>query len=51
VPIYSAAGDTRVLVIDLDASRAGTEAVRRDAAAVTDLVRVAGGRVIVDESP
>ncbi|HZM67681.1 MAG TPA: hypothetical protein VFC16_15425 [Nakamurella sp.] len=51
VPIYSAAGDTRVLVIDLDASRGGTEAVRRDAAAVTVLVRAAGGRVIVDESP
>jgi len=51
VPIYSAAGDTRVLVIDLDASRGGTEAVRRDAAAVTDMVGAAGGRVIVDESP
>ena len=51
VPIYSAAGDTRVLVIDLDASRGGRDAVRRDAAAVTDLVRAAGGRVIVDESP
>ena len=43
VPIYSAAGDTRVLVIDLDASRGGTEAVRRDASAVTDLVGAAGG--------
>ena len=42
VPIYSAAGDTRVLVIDLDASRGGTDAVRRDTAAVTDLVRAAG---------
>jgi hypothetical protein len=51
VPIYSAMGDTRVLVIDLDASRGGTEAVRRDAAAVRELVRVAGGRVITDESP
>ena len=34
VPIYSAAGDTRVLVVDLDASRGGAAAVRRDAAAV-----------------
>ena len=51
VPIYSAAGDTRVLVIDLDASRGGRDAVRRDAAAVTDLIRAAGGRVITDESP
>jgi len=51
VPIYSAAGDTRVLVIDLDASRGDPDAVQRDAAAVTDLVRAAGGRAIVDESP
>src|SRR6478609_7077480 len=51
VPIYSAAGDTRVLVVDLDASRGGVEAVRRDAAAIRDLVRAAGGRVITDESP
>ena len=51
VPIYSAAGDTRVLVIDLDVSRGGRDAVLRDAAAVTALVRAAGGRVIVDESP
>ena len=43
VPIYSAAGDTRVLVVDLDASRGGVEAVRRDAAAVRELVRAAGG--------
>ena len=51
VPIYSSAGETRVLVVDLDASRGGAGAVRRDAAAVTDLVRAAGGRVIADESP
>ena len=51
VPIYSGAGDTRVLVIDLDASRGGVHAVRRDAAAVAELVRSAGGRVITDESP
>ncbi len=51
VPIYSAAGDTRVLVIDLDASRGGRGGVHRDAAAVTDLIGSAGGRVITDESP
>lgn len=51
VPIYSAAGDTRFLVVDLDASRGGSGAVHRDAAAVTELVRQAGGRVISDESP
>jgi hypothetical protein len=51
VPIYSAAGDTRVLVVDLDVSRGGMDAVRRDAAAVRELVRAAGGRVITDESP
>jgi hypothetical protein len=51
VPIYSGAGDTRVLVIDLDASRGGTEEVRRDAAAIAELVLAAGGRVITDESP
>lgn len=50
VPIYSAAGDTRVLVVDLDASRGVPDAVRRDAAAITELVRRAGGRVISDES-
>jgi len=51
VPIYSGAGDTRVLVVDLDASRGGVDAVRRDATAIGDLVGVAGGRVISDESP
>ena len=51
VPIYSAAGDTRVLVVDLDSSRGGVEAVRRDATAVAALVRSAGGDVITDESP
>lgn len=51
VPIYSSAGDTRVLAIDLDTAQGGLEAVRRDTAAVTELVRTAGGRVIVDESP
>ena len=51
VPIYSSAGDTRVLVIDLDASRGGVAVVRRDAAAVAALVHSAGGKVITDESP
>ncbi|HEY5878153.1 MAG TPA: helix-turn-helix domain-containing protein [Nakamurella sp.] len=51
VPIYSAAGDTRVLVVDLDSAGGGVPAVQRDTAAVTELIRSAGGRVIVDESP
>ncbi|MGS0688953.1 hypothetical protein ACVBEQ_28030, partial [Nakamurella sp. GG22] len=51
VPIYSTAGDTRVLVIDLDTSRGGPDAVHRDAAAITALVHQAGGQVITDESP
>lgn len=51
MPIYSAAGDTRVLVIDLDSAGGGVEAVRRDTTAVTELITAAGGRVIVDESP
>lgn len=51
VPLYSAAGDTRVLVIDLDTSRGGQAAVDRDTTAVTRLIKQAGGQVIVDESP
>jgi len=51
VPVYSGAGDTRCLVVDLDTGHGGPAAVQRDAAAVRDLVRVAGGRVITDESP
>jgi len=51
IPVFSAAGDTRLLVIDLDTSKADRAAVLRDAAAVGDLVRRAGGRVISDESP
>ena len=51
VPIYSGAGDTRVLVIDLDSGKAGPEAVRRDAAEIRDLLRAAGGEAISDESP
>jgi hypothetical protein len=51
VPIYSAGGDTKVLVIDLDSARGGIEAVRRDCTALIGLVDRAGGRVIVDESP
>lgn len=51
VPLYSAAGDTRTLVIDLDASRGGRDAVLRDATALTTLIRRSGGAVITDESP
>jgi len=51
VSIYSAAGDTRVLVVDLDCSRGGRGQVLRDAAAIGSLVTAAGGRLISDESP
>jgi len=51
IPVYSHAGDTRLLVVDLDTSKADRAAVLRDAAVVTELVRRAGGRLIVDESP
>ena len=51
VPVYSGDGDTRLLVIDLDTSRADRAAVLRDAAAVQDLVHRAGGRLLADESP
>lgn len=51
VPIYSGAGDTRILVIDLDSGKAGHEAVHRDAAAIRELLRAAGGEAISDESP
>ena len=51
VPVYSKSGDTKLLVVDLDTSKADRAAVLRDAAMVTDLVRRAGGRVVADESP
>lgn len=51
VPIYSGAGDTRVLVVDLDTARGGRETVERDAATITALVRRCGGALIADESP
>ena len=51
VPVYSAAGDTHVLVLDLDTSKGDRATVLRDAAAVTALIRRAGGRLISDESP
>lgn len=51
VPVYSTAGDTRVLVIDLDSSRHGTEQVCLDAGAIGELVARCGGLLIVDESP
>lgn len=51
VPLYSAGGDTRCLVIDLDTSKGGREVVLRDAAALTQLIGRCGGAVIADESP
>jgi len=51
VPIYSNAGDTRLLVVDLDVKLGGREQVLTDAAAVAALVHRCGGEVISDESP
>jgi len=51
IPVYSIAGDTHLLVIDLDTSKANRATVLRDAAAITELVRLAEGRMISDESP
>ena len=52
VPIYdSSDGTARLLVVDLDVGRGGRAAVTRDAAAVAELVRAAGGRTFSDESP
>ncbi len=53
VPIYSGLGDTRTLVIDLDCTdrTGGRSAVLRDADAIRELVRRAGGQLISDESP
>ena len=51
VPVYASDGSTRVLVVDLDVSKGGIDAVRRDAAAVAQLVWSAGGAVISDQSP
>src|SRR4051794_25266061 len=51
VPIYSSAGDTRVLAVDLDAKCGGRVQVLRDAAAIRDLIHRAGGDLISDESP
>ena len=51
VPVYSAAGDTRVLVVDLDSSRHGVGQVSTDAEAIAALIGRAGGAVIADESP
>jgi len=51
VPVYSAAGDTRVLVLDLDKCKADRAAVLRDAAAIRSLVTQAGGHLVSDESP
>lgn len=51
VPVYSSAGDTHVLVLDLDTSKADRAAVLRDAAAIKTLVARAHGRLVSDESP
>ena len=51
VPVYSASGETRVLVLDLDTSKADRAAVLRDGAAIRDLVSTVGGRLVSDESP
>ncbi|WP_188943333.1 helix-turn-helix domain-containing protein [Nakamurella endophytica] len=51
IPLYSGVGDTRTLVIDLDTSRGGPDAVHRDTAALTALITGAGGQLIQDHSP
>lgn len=51
IPLYTAAGESRMLVIDLDSSRGGTTAVNRDADTITRLVDRCGGRLIRDHSP
>ena len=51
VPIYSNAGDTRLLVADLDVKLGGRGQVLADAAAVRALVHRCGGELISDESP
>ena len=51
VPVYSAAGDTRVIVLDLDTAKSDRAAVLRDAAAISSLVKTAHGRLVSDESP
>ena len=51
VPVYSSAGDTRVLVVDLDSSRHGHGQVLHDADAIRALIARSGGRLISDESP
>jgi len=51
VPIYSNAGATRLLVVDLDVKLGGREQVLTDAAAVAAVVHRCGGELISDESP
>jgi len=51
VPIYSNAGDTRLLVVDLDVKLGGRAQVLTDAAAVRVLVDRCGGELFSDESP
>lgn len=50
VPVYTASGDTQVLVVDLDVGTAGVNAVRRDAAAMTRYLRSAGAVFISDQA-
>lgn len=50
VPVYTASGDTRVLVVDLDVGTAGVNAVLRDAAAITRYFRSAGAVFISDQA-
>lgn len=51
VPLYTASGECRVLVIDLDTSKGGPAAVQRDADSIRTLVHRCGGKVISDHSP
>ncbi|MEO5832056.1 MAG: MarR family transcriptional regulator, partial [Nakamurella sp.] len=51
VPLYTATGECRVIVIDLDSSRGGIPAVHRDADTTTELVHRCGGQLIRDHSP
>jgi hypothetical protein len=51
VPLYTAGGESRVLVVDLDSSRGGIAAVQRDVDIITALVDRCGGRLIRDHSP
>ena len=51
IPVYDDHGMTRLLALDLDAGRAGTDRVLADCALIEQLLERAGGRVVVDRSP